>query len=104
MMMMVALSTFLSLFLHQILQMRELAQISPEGDSLVHTPEGVELSPAANIGTRTCWHACQYPPATWLYGTDRKVDRVDLSEFKQQKAVHGRYLPMLRQCQRKRRD
>ncbi len=61
--------------------------IIPEGDPPIHAPEGAAIPPAPNISTRTCWHACQYPPAKWMCGTDGKLERVNLSELKQEKAM-----------------
>jgi hypothetical protein len=53
----------------------------------VHAPEGAAISPPLNISTRTCQRACQYPPAKWMHGADGKLERVNLSELKQQKAM-----------------
>ncbi len=61
--------------------------IIPEGDLLVHAPEGATIPPAPNISTRTCQCACQYLPTKWMDGADRKLERVNLSELKQQKAM-----------------
>ncbi len=62
--------------------------IIPKGDDLFNAPEGAAIPPAPNIGTRKnpgC--ACQYPPAKWIRGADGKMERVNLSELKQQKAM-----------------
>jgi hypothetical protein len=61
--------------------------IIPEGDPSVHAPEGAAIPHAPNISMRTRWHACQYPPAKLMCGADRKLERVNLSELKQQKAM-----------------
>jgi hypothetical protein len=61
--------------------------IIPEGDPLIHAPEGAAIPPAPNISTRTCWRAWQYSPAKWMRGADGKLERVNLSELKQQKAM-----------------
>ena len=47
--------------------------IIPEGDPLVHAPEGAAIPPAPNISMRTCLHACQYPPVKWMHGADGKL-------------------------------
>jgi hypothetical protein len=60
--------------------------IIPEGDPPVHAPEGAAIPPAPNISTRTRWRACQYPPAKWMRGADGKLEGMNLSELKQQKA------------------
>ena len=61
--------------------------IIPEGDPPVHAPEGVAIPPAPNISTRNRRRACQHPPAKWMRGADGKLERVNLSELKQQKAT-----------------
>ncbi len=61
--------------------------IIPEGDPLLHAPEGAAIPPAPNISMRTCWHTCQYPPAKWMHDTDGKLECINLSELKQQKAM-----------------
>ncbi len=61
--------------------------IVPEGDSLVQTPEGAAVPPAPNIGRKTCSCARPHPPASWICGTDGKLERVNLSELKWQKAM-----------------
>ncbi len=119
MIMMMVLSTFLDLLLHRIYKMRELAHISflRQRDPPVHAPEGSAIPHAPNISTRTRRLGCQYPPAKWMHGADKKLERVNLNELKQQKAMGKlnqdifalafgtRQIPllMLRQCQRKRR-
>ncbi len=86
MIMMMVLSTFLDLLLHRIYEMKGAGLNSiPEGDPLVHAPGGAAIPPAPNISTRTCWHACQYPPAKWMCGADGKLERINFSELKQQK-------------------
>jgi hypothetical protein len=62
--------------------------IIPEGDDPVNAPEGAVIPPALNIGMRKnrgC--ACQYPPAKWICGADGKMEHINLSELKQQKAM-----------------
>jgi hypothetical protein len=61
--------------------------IIPEEDPPVHAPEGAAIPPAPKISTRTHWHACHYPPAKWMRGADGKLECVNLSELKQQKAM-----------------
>ena len=61
--------------------------IIPEGDPPVHAPEGAAIPPAPNISTRTRGRARQYSPAKWMRGADGKLERVNLSELKQQKAM-----------------
>ncbi len=62
--------------------------IIPEGDDPVNAPEGAAIPPAPNIGTRkNCGRAHQYPPAKWIRGADGKMERINLSELKQQKAL-----------------
>jgi hypothetical protein len=61
--------------------------IIPEGDPPVYAPEGVAIHHAPNISTRTCWRAHQYSPVKWMRGADGKLECVNLSELKQQKAM-----------------
>ncbi len=87
-----------------------------EGDDPVNAPERSAIPPAPNIGTRkNRGHACQYPPAKngfvvlierWnakisvsLNSRKLWVNSTELCSFSH--LVHGRYLLMLRQCQRK---
>ena len=58
--------------------------IVPEGDTLVQASEGAAVPPAPSIGRKTCSHAHQHPPASWIWGADGKLEQVDLSELKQQ--------------------
>ncbi len=72
--------------------MKELARISPniipEGDDPANAPEGDAIPPAPNIGKRkNCGCARQYPPSKWICGADGKMERVNLSELKEQKAM-----------------
>jgi hypothetical protein len=55
------------------------SNIIPEGDDPVNAPEGAAIPPGG--------HACQCPPAKWICGADGKMERVNLSELKQQKAM-----------------
>ncbi len=59
----------------------------PEGDPPVHAPKGAAIPHVPNISMRTCWRACQYPSAKWMRGANGKLERVNLSELKQQKAM-----------------
>ncbi len=61
--------------------------IVSEGDTLVQAPEGAAVPPAPNIGRRTYSHARQHPTASWIRGADGKLEHVNLSELKQQKAM-----------------
>jgi hypothetical protein len=61
--------------------------IVPEGDTLMQAPEGAAVPPAPNIGRRTCSRAPQHPPALWICYADGKLERVNLSELRQQKAM-----------------
>ena len=61
--------------------------IISEGDPPVHAPEGAAIPPAPNISMRTHWHACEYPHAKWMHGADKKLECINLSKLKQQKAM-----------------
>jgi hypothetical protein len=61
--------------------------IVPEVDTLVQAPEGAAVPPAPNIGRGTCSCACQHSPASWICGAGGKLECVNLSELKRQKAM-----------------
>jgi hypothetical protein len=118
MIMMMVLSTFLNLLLHQIYKMRELAQISflreilqsmllRELQYLLHPilVQGLVGMLANILLPNGCVVLMESWNALISVSLNRRKLWVNSTEiYLLSRLVHGRYLSMLRQCQSKRRD